>query len=48
MLKYGHKYRFLAVSLIFRFGSLAKNFKGEDDKEFVVLVSALHCADVFP
>ena len=41
MLKYGHKYRFLAVSSIFRFVSFAKNFKGEDDEEFFVLVSAL-------
>ena len=39
---------FLAVFSIFRFASLAKNLKGEDDEDLFVLVSALRSANVFP
>ena len=39
---------FLAVFSIFRFASFAENLKGEDDKEFFVLVSALRSVNVFP
>ena len=40
-LKYGHKYRFMTVSSIFRFASFVKNFKGEDEHRLFRVILAV-------